>query len=329
MLQPDVHRGRLRRSRSLQTLDRASLLAQAVAFLAGKDDEARVREHVGRALDLASDADVTRFVERLLGTGATWGYHPPDPLARSINHAMAVVTLEPGSSLLGGDVLGAARRSLVFVANHLSFADANLLEALLFQAGHEAIAARLTVLVGPKVYSEAYRRLASLCFGTIKTPQSTSRASGEAVMPRREVAKLAADTLRTVAERHAAGDHLLVFVEGTRSRDAQMQRALPAVSRYLSGAETLVVPVAIRGSEQLVPVGEERIHRARVSVRLGRPFGGADLLRACRGKRALAMDAVGLAIARALPSAYRGAYADDAPGLDEARSVVKSLAAPP
>ena len=47
----------------------------------------------------------------------------------------------------------------------------------------------MTVLVGPKVYMLAVRRLASLCFGSIKIPQSQSRASGEAVMPRREVAR--------------------------------------------------------------------------------------------------------------------------------------------
>jgi hypothetical protein len=33
------------------------------------------------------------------------------------------------------------------------------------------------------------------------------------------------------------------------------------------------------------------------------------------------MDAVGLAIADLLPPEYRGAYADDAPDLDDARAV--------
>ena len=65
------------------------------------------------------------------------------------------------------------------------------------------VADRMTVLVGPKVYMLPVRRLASLCFGAIKIPQSQSRASGEAVMPRREVARLAMQTLQSVAQRYA------------------------------------------------------------------------------------------------------------------------------
>ena len=62
-------------------------------------------------------------------------------------------------------------------------------------AGYAEVANGLTVLAGPKVFAKPIRRMASLCFGAIKMPQSQSTASGEAVMPRREVARLAQETL--------------------------------------------------------------------------------------------------------------------------------------
>jgi 1-acyl-sn-glycerol-3-phosphate acyltransferase len=311
-------------------VDRATLLEQAIAFLGdhGADEERRVRERIGRLLAGTEDAEIARFVHRLLTTGASWGYHPPDPLARRINHAMAELLLEPGSELDAASRLApAAGEPIVLVANHLSFADANLLEALLHAGGHEAVAARLTVLVGPKVFSEPYRRLSSLCFGAIKLAQSPSRASGDALMPRREVARVAAETLGAVAERRAAGDHLLVFVEGTRSRDARMQRALPAVSRYLDGADALVFPVGIHGSERLVPVGEERVHRTRAGARIGPALRAGRLRTLAGGKRGLVADALGVAIAALLPAEYRGAYSDDAAELDAARAIATAAVA--
>jgi hypothetical protein len=38
------------------------------------------------------------------------------------------------------------------------------------------------------------------------------------------------------------------------------------------------------------------------------------------------MDAIGLTIAPLLPPKYQGAYADDAPDLDEARRLIQSVA---
>ena len=66
----------------------------------------------------------------------------------------------------------AASRPVFLVVNHLSYVDANVLDALLVSSGQRAVADRMTVLVGPKVYMHPVRRLASLCFGAIKIPQS-------------------------------------------------------------------------------------------------------------------------------------------------------------
>ena len=103
-----------------------------------------------------------------------------------------------------------------------------------------------------------------------------------------------------------------------------MQRALAAVARYVEGEDTLLVPIGISGSERLFPVGIERVHRTKVTVRVGAPGSAAALLQGTDGKRQLMMDAVGCAIADLLPAEYRGVYGD-ATQFAEARALGASV----
>jgi 1-acyl-sn-glycerol-3-phosphate acyltransferase len=271
--------------------------------------------------------ELLRVIERVRTTGDDWGYQPMEPFARRVHYAMADYALAPASSLEGGHHLEALppRTPIVFLPNHLSYADANLFEILAHRAGFDRLTSRLAVVAGPKVYQEMFRRFLSLCFATIKTPQSSSRSSGEAVMPAREVAKIARETITLALEHVEHGNALLVFVEGSRSRTASMQPALAAVSRYFECERAVLVPVGITGSERLVPVGDEHVHPTRVTARVGQPFGGRALVERAEGKRQVMMDAIGLRIAELLPPSYRGVYGDDAPGLTEAREVAGDL----
>ena len=140
----------------------------------GAGAEPALFEHLQEGLAEIPDAALAASIERMAGTGDDWGYHPPDPVARTISRLTHTLVLEDGSELLGAASLSAARsRPVIFLGNHLSFVDANVVDALLAAAGFENIADRLTVVVGPKVFSAPTRRLASLCFGTIKIPQIT------------------------------------------------------------------------------------------------------------------------------------------------------------
>jgi 1-acyl-sn-glycerol-3-phosphate acyltransferase len=200
-------------------------------------------------------------------------------------------------------------RTLVLVPNHISYSDANLLEILLHQAGLSDVSDRMTVVAGPKVYSDPVRRFMSLCFGTIKTAQSSSRSSGEAVMPPREVARIAQLTIATAMQRLDAGDALVVFAEGTRSRNAAMQPVLAGVSRYLEREGSLIVPIGITGTDHLNPVGAGELHATRVVIRVGEPMEAAEFVRRATGKRPAMAEALGRAIAATLPLAHRGVYA--------------------
>jgi len=303
-------------------LGRDALIAAITKFLADRDAGtlADIRDALRHEFDQAGPDALVRLGERLASAGADWDYSPGDPLARRVHHVLASRVLDPNSVLLGAEHLAAIQgKPVVIFANHLSYSDANLLEILLQRAGADSLSERLTVIAGPKVYSSVKRRFSSLCFGTIKTPQSSALSTEDAVMNARDVARAARRSIEIARERLEQGDALLVFAEGTRSRTSGMQPLLAGVTRYLECPGIWVLPVGITGTEALFPIGEETLHPVRIVARLGRPIDASVLRDQASGDRRLMMDTIGVAIAALLPAEYKGAYADAAPDLDEAR----------
>jgi hypothetical protein len=310
-----------------EPLDRETLIAAITTFLGGRDARTldEIRDALARDIDAAGAEAVKALVGRLATDGVDWGYYPPDPLARHIHHLLADRILQPGSGLFGGEQLAAvAEAPVVIFANHLSYSDANCLEVLLHREG-ASLANRLTAIAGPKVYSSLKRRFSSLCFGTIKTPQSSTLSTEDAVMNPREVARAARRSIDVAHERLRAGDALLVFAEGTRSRTYGLQPMLAGATRYLDDPVTWVLPVGITGTEALFPVGGETLHSVQTVARLGLPFKAGALREGAADDRRLMMDVIGLAVAQLLPPEFKGAYGDDAADLGEARSLLHDL----
>ncbi len=307
---------------------RDPLIAAITTFLAGQDVRTleTIRHSLEREIDNAGLGALGRLGERLAAAGNDWDYYPHDPLVRRIHHVLAEFILKQDSALLGTEHLAeVAHKPVVIVANHLSYADANLLEVLLQRAGGSALSDRLTVIAGPKVYSSLKRRFSSLCFGTIKTPQSRALSTEDAVMNAREVARAARLSIDIAHERLRLGEALLIFAEGTRSRTRGMQPLLVSVTRYLDCPGVWVLPVGIVGTEALFPIGDDALHPVRAVGRVGRPIPAHVLYDRADGNRRLMMDGVGLAIARLLPPEYRGAYSDDVTDLGDARRLLRTL----
>lgn len=296
-------------------VDRETIVAAITEFLADRDPAtlASLRASVEAVLDDAGEAGVTAMARALAVAGRDWDYYPPDPIARRIHHVLAERLLEPDSRLEGAEHLVAlSGKPVVIVANHLSYSDANLIEVLLTRAGGAAaeLAGRLTAIAGPKVYSSRTRRFSSLCFGTIKVAQSSGRSSEDAVMTPREVAHAARRSIDIAHARLRAGDALLVFAEGSRSRTTGLQRLLAGVARYLDVEGTQILPVSVTGTDGLFPIGEDGLHASTVVVRAGPPIDAAALREATDGNRQLIVDTIGFAIADLLPETHRGEYAD-------------------
>ena len=318
------------RETSRVTLGRDQLVAAITDFLANQDAAAlaAMRAAVVAEIDSSPNGSIGALARRLATAGEDWNYYESDPVARRLHHVLADHILRPGSSLHGIEhVHAVAGKPAVIFANHLSYADANLVEVLLHRAGGDELAHRLTVIAGPKVYSSLKRRFSSLCFATIKTPQSSGVASEDAVMNPREVVRAARRSIDIAHDRLRLGDALLVFAEGTRSRSKGLQQMLSGVSRYLDPDGTWILPIGITGTEELFPVGEDTLHPVEAIARVGAPIDAAALRERSHGDRRLMMDVVGLAIAELLPEDYKGVYGPEGDGLEEASAVLRTVRA--
>jgi 1-acyl-sn-glycerol-3-phosphate acyltransferase len=285
------------------------LIAAITSFLAGHGDPAPIREMLAREIDSAGPGALESLGAKLAAAGSDWDYYPPDPLARRLHQMLATQFLKPDSTLRGAEHLHAiAGKPMVILANHLSYSDANVLEVMLQLHGCGDVAQRLTAIAGPKVYSSLTRRFSSLCFGTIKVAQSSGLSSEDAVMSPRDVARAARRSIQHAHARLAAGDALLVFGEGTRSRTRGMQSMLAGVSRYFDAPDVMICPIGIAGTEEFFPIGDESIHPVTVHISAGTPISAAELTRRASGDRQAMMDLAGRMIAAELPEAYRGVY---------------------
>jgi 1-acyl-sn-glycerol-3-phosphate acyltransferase len=302
---------------------REQLLTAILDFLAVQD--LLTLEDIRAALEKEIDGagpDALLALKQRLTTDIGWGYYSRDPLAQRIHHLLADRFLHSDSHVSGVAhiaELGAA--PVVICANHLSYADANVVEVLLQRSGVATLANRLTAVAGPKVFASQHRRFSSLCFGTVKVPQSSDVSSEEPTLNARELARAARQAIDAAHTRLGEGDALLLFGEGTRSRTAEMRPMLAGAARYLESPGAWVVLAGLAGPEALFPIDAATVRPARVVMRLGVPI-RADALFACAGgSRRLVMDAIGVGIAELLPPPYRGAYEHGA-DLRDARRVI-------
>lgn len=100
-----------------------------------------------------------------------------------------------------------------------------------------------------------------------------------------------------------------MYPEGTRSREGQLQRGKSGAVRIAMAAKVVLIPAVVINSEQIMGGFKRLRNKPLVTVRFGEPLlfeGSVDDPKAVRDNLQRTM----VAIARLLPPAQRGYYAD-------------------
>jgi 1-acyl-sn-glycerol-3-phosphate acyltransferase len=160
---------------------------------------------------------------------------------------------------------------VIIASNHLSFADSVVLPVL---------APRKVVFLAKSDYFS----------GTgVKGAISRAWFNGLGMLPvDRDDPQAALQSLDVALEVLGRGEAFGIYPEGTRSRDGRLYRGRTGVAHLALTAGVPVVPVGLRGTQELQPVGASWPRLAKVEVRFGKPievaerFAGVPLGRARR-----------------------------------------------
>jgi 1-acyl-sn-glycerol-3-phosphate acyltransferase len=122
------------------------------------------------------------------------------------------------------------------------------------------------------------------------------------------------EAFRTAQGILEAGQALLIFPEGTRSRDGSLQKARDGLAMLALRTGAPIVPIGVADTDKVWP--KDRKPRpwpgGHVTVRIGTPFRVADEIPADLDRKtakSLATDVIMRRIAALLPERQRGAYA--------------------
>ena len=202
----------------------------------------------------------------------------------------------------------------LFICNHLSNADG-------FTLARAFGSRRVIFLAGVKLQGTTMTRLASEVMDTIAIKPNSADI---------EAMRRAVETLK-------GGDSVLIFPEGARSRTGGLLQAKKGVSLIAKRAGVPVVPVALMGTEKLMPIndsdmGGEQLYKAHVTVRFGPAFRVEELEAETAGAqdaRQALVDAMMRRVAALVTPEYRGVYGEDAPAVPVSRETEQPSAPAP
>lgn len=256
-----------------------ALLPSWVASHVAAADPAPLTAAIDTVLATASDAELLGLRDAFLQVGTDYRFYPAAPLGRRItrvfmSHLVQRPAIEGQAQLEHFLSQGPQRRLLI--CNHLSYTDTQVTDVVLSGAGLSAVADRLIAIAGPKVYTEAWRRMAALSLNTRKTVQSSAVATEQDNLPPRELARIAQQTIEECERLMDEGWIILLYPEGTRSRTGHLQPFLKAAGRYTTLSDLQVLPMVQTGSDRIFPVDDPLMHPAPVRIAFGTPLLAAD-----------------------------------------------------
>jgi 1-acyl-sn-glycerol-3-phosphate acyltransferase len=194
--------------------------------------------------------------------------------------------------LEGMENLENLEKPVLFISNHLSNSDGIVLNKVLEQ--HDP-----TFVAGVKLSQNKYTNLGIYVVKTIPiTPNSADK-----------------EAMSTIIKTLKSGNNVVIFPEGTRSRDGGMIQARKGILLIQKLTKATIIPIGIYGSEDLLPINDagmekEKFKHATVNIKIGEPI--KMLQREVEEEKHSfedrAMNHVMKSIAVLLPEAYRGVY---------------------
>ncbi len=211
-------------------------------------------------------------------------YFPSLPLNRNLLlwYANRIVkkdsTIDSIAQLKEIDKLRRSGQPLTFISNHLTYADSHVIEMMFVRFGFEELANHIIHIAGQKTF-EIWRYSLTRSLNTIRVYQP--KASIDRMLKK----KMNSRALRWAGRQKRKGYSLLVFPEGTRTRMEKrfnLKGGNPRTTIYFR--HSLVVPLALMGSEEMMPVGRILPRAATITLRIGSPINHPDLEQGLRQK---------------------------------------------
>lgn len=236
----------------------------------GDADHAALIDRINHSLNQFSDEVLLEALDELVHVGDHYQLYPANRVAREMGRSfMRSLTAEAQIDGIENLRSAMAQGPVLMLSNHLAYCDTPLKDVLLTDAGAEDLANAIMAVAGPKVYGTVFRRFASAALTTLKTAQSSSTAHNEAGLSPREVATIAIETVHRAVGFMGEGRPVLIYAEGSRSRDGRLQPFLRAVRKYTKVPGLRIVPVAISGSDGMMPINQPRMFAVPVRIQIG------------------------------------------------------------
>lgn len=240
----------------------------------------------------------------------TEGTVPGFAMDRILNWASPDIEVRGSGNLVEARDMMRAGIPHVVIANHLSNADGPVIKSVF-----EGYRFPDPVFIrGTRLNEQWFTRfMAGGVNGIPVWPESVVPKSAGEDAARSSMNKNAVEASRKVLER---GNPLVIFPEGTRSREGHMRDVSPKNTRYFAlVGNTRILPIGLWGTEQVFPVDRKFPRRgfharfaAGKSTSVQELTDGIDV-EDPSGQKEI-MDRVMRLVAELVPEQYRGAYRD-------------------
>lgn len=182
--------------------------------------------------------------------------------------------------------------SVIFISNHLSNSDGLILNEVLREKDP-------TFIAGVKLADNAFTKNGVNYIKTISIkPNSADK-----------------EAISKIVQKLKSGENIMMFPEGTRSRNAEMIEAKKGLLLIARLAKASIVPIGIAGSEDFMPIndddmGGESFYPAHVTVKIGCPLQVPAKLKDEDKNQynERTMNEIMKSVAILLPEQYRGVY---------------------